>query len=210
MSAATSGNVMSDSSAHSKSCPQCGAELPAEATEGLCPRCLMAEAMQPTAPKTSSGPWQPPSAAELQALMPGYTIEKLLGKGGMGAVYKGVQVNLDRPVAIKIISNVLDEADASYGERFKNEARAMAKLNHPGIVAVHDYGETANGILYIVMEYVEGTDVARMISQQGRLHTEHAMAITAHVCDALAYAHERGIIHRDIKPANIMVSNVVW
>jgi serine/threonine protein kinase/formylglycine-generating enzyme required for sulfatase activity len=198
---------MSDSSALSKSCPQCGAALPAEATEGLCPRCLMAEAMQPTAPKTSSGSWQPPSPEELQALIPGYTIEKLLGKGGMGAVYKGVQVNLDRPVAIKIISNVLDEADASYGERFKNEARAMAKLNHPGIVAVHDYGETANGILYIVMEYIEGTDVARMIAQQKRLHTEHAMAITAHVCDALAYAHERGIIHRDIKPANIMVSN---
>lgn len=137
--------------------------------------------------------------------MPGYTIEKLLGKGGMGAVYQGIQTNLDRPVAIKIISNDLDEADASYGERFKNEAKAMAKLSHPGIVAVHDYGMTTNGILYIVMEFVEGTDVAKMISQQKRLHTDHAMAITAHVCDALAYAHERGIIHRDIKPANIMV-----
>ena len=207
MVADTSGNVMSDSSAHTKSCPKCGAELPAEAPEGLCTRCLMAEAMQPTAPKPATGAWKPPSPAELQALMQGYTVEKLLGKGGMGAVYKGVQENLDRPVAIKIISNVLDEADASYGERFKNEARAMAKLNHPGIVAVHDYGETANGILYIVMEYIEGTDVARMIAQQGRLHTDHAMAISAHVCDALAYAHERGIIHRDIKPANIMVSN---
>lgn len=206
MPAATAGNVMNDSSAHSKSCPKCGAELPVDATEGLCPRCLMAEAMQPTAPRPAGGAWQPPSPEELQALMPGYTIERLLGKGGMGAVYKGVQENLDRPVAIKIISNVLDETDASYGERFKNEARAMAKLNHPGIVAVHDYGETANGILYIVMEYIEGTDVARMIAQQGRLHTEHAMAISAHVCDALAYAHERGIIHRDIKPANIMVS----
>ncbi len=151
--------------------------------------------------------WEPPSPAELQALIPGYTIEKLLGKGGMGAVYKGVQISLDRPVAIKIISNDLDQADASFGERFKNEARAMAKLSHPGIVAVHDYGQTSNGILYIVMEYIEGTDVSRMIAQQKRLHSEHAMAITAHVCDALAYAHERGIIHRDIKPANIMVSH---
>jgi serine/threonine protein kinase len=79
------------------------------------------------------------------------------------------------------------------------------KLNHPGIVAVHDFGQTGGGLLYIVMEYVEGTDVSRMIAKEGRLHTEHAMAITAHVCDALAYAHDRGIIHRDIKPANIMV-----
>ena len=213
MPATTLGNAMSDSSALSKSCPQCSGELPAQATEGLCPRCLMTEALQSTGPKSSSvtkastGPWQPPAAEELQKLLPQYEITMLLGRGGMGAVYRGRQISLDRPVAIKIISNVLDEADASYGERFKNEARAMAKLNHPGIVAVHDYGETSNGILYIVMEYIEGTDVARMIAKQKRLHTEHAMAITAHVCDALAYAHERGIIHRDIKPANIMVSN---
>ncbi|HBJ86028.1 MAG TPA: hypothetical protein DDZ88_19610 [Verrucomicrobiales bacterium] len=72
-------------------------------------------------------------------------------------------------------------------------------------MAVHDFGEAKGGLLYIVMEYVEGTDVARMIAKEGRLHTDHAMAITAHVCDALQYAHERGIIHRDIKPANIMV-----
>ena len=89
-------------------------------------------------------------------------------------------------------------------ERFKIEARAMAELSHPGIVAVFDFGETVDGLLYIVMENIEGTDVARMIAGQGRLHTEQAMAITAHVCDALAYAHDRGIIHRDIKPANIM------
>ncbi|MFN0080150.1 MAG: SUMF1/EgtB/PvdO family nonheme iron enzyme [Prosthecobacter sp.] len=196
---------MSDSSALPKSCPKCGAELPSEATEGLCPRCLMAEAMQPTGPKTPAGPWQPPSAEELQKLLPQYEITMLLGRGGMGAVYKGTQISLDRPVAIKILSNDLETADASFAERFKNEARAMAKLSHPGIVAVHDFGETPDHLLYIVMEFIEGTDVSRMIAKQKRLHTEHAMAITAHVCDALAYAHERGIIHRDIKPANIMV-----
>jgi len=155
--------------------------------------------------KPSSGPWVPPTAEELGKLLPEYDILKMLGRGGMGAVYMGRQKSLDRPVAIKILSNTLDEADASFAERFKNEARAMGKLNHPGIVAVHDFGQTAGGLLYIVMEYVEGTDVARMIVKEGRLHTEHAMAITAHVCDALAYAHDRGIIHRDIKPANIMV-----
>jgi len=162
----------------------------------------------PTDPKpaTSPGqPWQPPTAEELAKLLPQYEITRMLGRGGMGAVYQGTQKSLDRTVAIKILSSEMDEADASFAERFKNEARAMAKLSHPGIVAVHDSGETANGLLYIVMEFIEGTDVARMIAKRGRLHTEHAMAITAHVCDALAYAHERGIIHRDIKPANIMV-----
>jgi serine/threonine protein kinase/formylglycine-generating enzyme required for sulfatase activity len=152
-----------------------------------------------------SGPWVPPTAEELGKLLPEYDIVKMLGRGGMGAVYMGRQISLDRPVAIKILSNTLDEADASFAERFKNEARAMGKLNHPGIVAVHDFGQTSGGLLYIVMEYVEGTDVARMIAKEGRLHTDHAMAITAHVCDALGYAHDRGIIHRDIKPANIMV-----
>jgi serine/threonine protein kinase len=174
----------------------------------------------------SAGRWEPPSAQELSALLPQYEIESMLGRGGMGAVYKGTQIALDRPVAIKILSNQLEDADASFAERFKNEAKAMAKLSHPGIVGVYDFGEAEVGrfvleapsgerraedsppypkLLYIVMEFVEGTDVAKMLSQQKRLHTEHAMAITAHVCDALAYAHERGIIHRDIKPANIMV-----
>ncbi len=152
-----------------------------------------------------SGPWQPPTAEELAKLLPQYEITRMLGRGGMGAVYQGTQKSLDRTVAIKILSNDLETADASFAERFKNEARAMARLSHPGIVAVFDSGETANGLLYIVMEFIEGTDVARMLAQNKRLHTEHAMAITAHVCDALAYAHERGIIHRDIKPANIMV-----
>ncbi|MDZ4403462.1 protein kinase [Prosthecobacter sp.] len=149
--------------------------------------------------------WQPPSVEELQVLLPQYEITKLLGRGGMGAVYQGRQLNLDRAVAIKILPPGLDEVDDSYAERFKNEARAMARLNHPGIVAVHDSGEAADGTLYIVMEYVEGTDVSRMVARQGRLPAEHALAITAHVCDALQYAHERGIIHRDIKPANIML-----
>lgn len=124
----------------------------------------------------------------------------------MGAVYKGRQISLDREVAIKILSAALAGDDMGFAERFKNEARAMAKLKHPGIVDVYESGETSDGLLYIVMEFIEGTDVARMIAKNGRLHSEHAMAITAHVCDALAYAHQRGIIHRDIKPANIMVS----
>ena len=194
---------MSDSPGAAKSCPKCGSSLPSDAAEGLCPRCLMGEAMQPTGPKQA---WEPPTAAELAELLPEYDVHKLLGRGGMGAVYKGTQKSLDRPVAIKILSATLDESDQGFADRFKNEARALAKLKHPSIVGVYDFGTAADGLLYIVMEYIDGTDVSRMIAKEGRLHTDHAMAITAHVCDALIYAHERGIIHRDIKPANIMVA----
>ncbi len=149
--------------------------------------------------------WEPPTPEELQEMLPQYEITFLIGRGGMGAVYRGMQVTLDRAVAIKILPPGLDETDATFSERFRNEAVAMAKLNHPGLVSVYDFGSTSNGMLYIVMEFVDGTDVAQMMAAQGRLPAEHAMAITAHVCDALKYAHERGIVHRDIKPANIMV-----
>jgi serine/threonine protein kinase len=143
----------------------------------------------------------------MQALLPQYYFESLVGRGGMGAVYRAVQISLDRPVAIKVLpGDLMDDADVNFTERFKNEARTMAKMNHPGIVNVFDFGEAAGGLLYIVMEFVDGTDVAKMISTQGRLPAEHALAITAHVCDALTYAHRHGIIHRDIKPANIMVN----
>ncbi len=187
-----------------KSCAQCGAELHADGTNGLCPACLMAEAMKPSGPKKR---WEPPTAEELAPHFPQYEVLSILGRGGMGAVYLARQISLNRLVAIKILPADLGDSDMDFAERFKNEAQAMAQLSHPGIVAVFDFGETANGLLYIVMEYIDGTDVQQMVTQQGRLHSAHAMAVTAHVCDALAYAHSRGIIHRDIKPSNIMVSN---
>lgn len=162
-----------------------------------------------TTPRSSSAGsslgWEPPPPEKLQEMLPQYEITVLIGRGGMGAVYRGIQLTLDRPVAIKILPPGLDDTDATYSERFRNEALAMAKLNHPGIVAVYDFGSTSNGMLYIVMEFVDGTDVAQMMAKQKRLPSAHAMAITTHVCDALKYAHERGIVHRDIKPANIMV-----
>lgn len=151
--------------------------------------------------------WLPPSAEHLSRLLPQYEVECLLGRGGMGAVYRGRQKSLNRLVAIKILPPQMEDEDASYLERFKNEAQIMAKFIHPGIVAIHDFGETAEGQLYIVMEYVDGSDVSRMIATQGRLPPEHALAIAAHVCDALSYAHSHGVIHRDIKPANILINH---
>lgn len=200
---------MSDSSDSSKSCPKCGAILPSEATAGLCPNCLMNEALQPTQVSDASKPRHSAILAPeaLAPFLPQYEILRMLGRGGMGAVYLARQISLNRLVAIKVLPADMGESELGFAERFKNEAQAMAQLSHPGIVAVYDFGQTTNGLLYIVMEYIEGTDVQLMLASQGRLHSAHAMAITAHVCDALQYAHTRGIIHRDIKPSNIMVSN---
>lgn len=153
--------------------------------------------------------WQPPTTEHLQALLPQYEIIGLLGHGGMGAVYRARQINLDRPVAIKILppEAVADEGDdANFVERFKNEARTMARLNHPAIVHVYDYGETTEGQLYFVMEFVDGTDVSQMVTASGKLPPDHALAISAHVCDALQYAHSNGVVHRDIKPANVLIN----
>jgi serine/threonine protein kinase len=149
--------------------------------------------------------WEPPNPETLEAQLPGYQVDAFLARGGMGAVYRGLQISLARPVAIKILPPELRDSDPHYSARFKQEARAMAQLNHPSIVAVYDFGEMGDGTFYFIMEFIDGTDVGQRVAQQGRLASAHAMAITAHVCDALQYAHERGIVHRDIKPANIMV-----
>ncbi|MCE9519255.1 MAG: protein kinase [Verrucomicrobia bacterium] len=150
--------------------------------------------------------WTPPSPEHLQRMLPQYEVLAIVGHGGMGAVYQAKQISLDRLVAIKILPPEAADDEQQFIQRFKNEARTMAKMLHPAIVAVFDFGETSEGQLYFVMEYVDGTDVAQMIKDQGKLLPEHALAITAHVCDALRYAHEHGIIHRDIKPANILLN----
>lgn len=152
--------------------------------------------------------WRPPTPEELQGQLPQYEIVEVLGMGGMGAVYKGFQTSLERYVAIKIMPPSFTDDDLQYAQRFKQEAKTMARLSHPGIVGVHDCGQTPQGLLFIVMEFIEGTDVHRMIQAQGHLPAEQAMAIIMHVCDALSYAHSNGIIHRDVKPANIMVDNL--
>jgi serine/threonine protein kinase len=116
--------------------------------------------------------WTPPSPEHLQRLLPQYEIISILGRGGMGAVYKGRQISLDRLVAIKLLPReaLEDNEEANFTERFKNEARSMAKMNHPAIFSVYDFGETSEGQLYIVMEYVDATDVAKMITEQRSWH----------------------------------------
>jgi hypothetical protein len=150
--------------------------------------------------------WQPPSLEEMQTLLPQFQFLALVGRGGMGAVYQARQLSLNRTVAIKVLPAALvSESESDFAERFRLEAKTMAKLTHPGIVSVFDSGE-AGGLLYIVMEYVDGTDVARMIQSEGKLPPEQASALLAEVCDALHYAHQNGVIHRDLKPANLLVT----
>lgn len=158
-------------------------------------------------PKTTGGGWrwEPPSPRELQEMLPQYEVTILIGRGGMGAVYKGVQLSLERTVAIKLLPPAIEQQDAAFAERFKNEAKLMGRMNHPAIVSVYDFGRTTDGQLYFVMEFVDGTDVQRMIAREGKLPPEHALAITAHLCDALGYAHKQGIVHRDIKPSNVLI-----
>lgn len=168
----------------------------------------MSENDQPAPPpKTTGGSWrwEPPKPEELQLLLPQYEIHALVGRGGMGAVYKGTQLSLDRPVAIKLLPPAIEQQDSAFAERFKNEAKLMGRMNHPAIVSVYDFGRTTDGQLYFVMEYIDGTDVQRMIAREGRLPPEHALAVTAHLCDALGYAHKHGVVHRDIKPSNVLI-----
>jgi serine/threonine protein kinase len=159
------------------------------------------------AARRSSGgsAWQPPSPEDLQLSFGEYEIRDILGRGGMGAVYKAWHKRLERFVAIKILPSQIDDGGMNFAERFKREAAAMAKFSHPAIVAVHDAGETRDGLLYFTMELMEGTDVAQLVARQGRLPVAQALAIASRVCEALVYSHERGVIHRDIKPSNVMI-----
>jgi serine/threonine protein kinase len=172
--------------------------------EGMSAARLLARALDAPAPPQPMAHWQPPDIDTLNAQLDAYEVLSLIGRGGMGAVYRARQRSLDRLVAIKVLPQEAG-ADENFATRFQNEARLLARLQHPNIVAVHDSGATADGHLFLVMELVEGGDLAQMI-RAGRLSPLQSLDIVARVCDALQYAHQRGIIHRDIKPSNILLS----
>lgn len=143
-----------------------------------------------------------PDSSELNALFPGYQIEGLIATGGMGAVYCAVQKSLDRTVALKILPQEFSK-DAAFCEGFEAEAKAMARLNHPNLIGVYDFGEV-NGMLYIIMEYVPGKSIYHSAHGQAIDPTEVIRLVTG-ICNGLAHAHENGIIHRDIKPSNVLL-----
>ncbi|HCN29780.1 MAG TPA: serine/threonine protein kinase, partial [Verrucomicrobiales bacterium] len=191
---------MSESS--SKQCPQCGADVPVSA-EGLCPRCLMAQIVEPTQDGGPNNAALPPlTPEELAPHFPQLEILECLGRGGMGVVYKARQKSLNRLVALKLLAPERAD-DPQFAARFEKEAQALAALNHPHIVAVHDFGQ-AGGFYYLLMEFVDGVNL-RQLLQTKKLTPKEALSIVPPVCDALQCAHDHGIVHRDIKPENLLI-----
>jgi serine/threonine protein kinase len=184
-------------------CATCGKPLEATAPQGLCPACLMQGAF-PTRTDTSTAAarFRPPTIEELAPKFPQLDLLGFIGQGGMGAVYRARQKELDRIVALKILPPDIGK-DAAFTERFMREARALAKLNHPGIVTIYDFGRT-DGLYFFLMEYVDGVSLRQLLANS-RISTREALAIVPQICDALQFAHDQGIVHRDIKPENILL-----
>jgi len=200
-------------------CPKCQAELPANAPKGLCPQCLLKAGMKNGGKDNKTGPSEnsemgsttplggfvPLKPDQLAEKFPQLEIIELLGHGGMGAVYKARQKQLDRFVALKILPPEVgqDSQDSAFAERFTREAKALANLNHPGIVTLYEFNQ-ADSQFYFLMEFVDGVNL-RQLLETGRLSPREALAIVPQICDALQYAHDQGIVHRDIKPENILL-----
>jgi len=187
-------------------CSVCGKPVAPNAPEGLCPECLLKAGLgtgvdigQDTGGKTSR--FTPPKIEELAAKFPQLEILEFTGQGGMGAVYKARQKQLDRVVALKILPP--RAGGPAFAERFAREARALAKLNHPHIVTLYEFGQS-DGLFYFLMEYVDGVNLRRLLSNS-RISPHEALAIVPQICEGLQFAHDSGIVHRDIKPENILL-----
>jgi uncharacterized protein (TIGR03435 family) len=193
-----------------KYCTGCHRPLSPTAPQGLCPECLIKAGLGTgvdIGPETQAGrpkiPFTPPQPRELAPHFPQLEILEFIGQGGMGAVYKARQKQLDRLVALKILPPQA-ASGPGFAERFTREARALAKLNHPHIVTLYEFGQT-DGLFYLLMELVDGINLQQLLNA-GRITPDEALAIVPQICDALQFAHQRGIVHRDIKPGNILLS----
>lgn len=163
------------------------------------------EALDPkTVSQAELDRYTPRTVEDLNERLPQYEFIELIAVGGMGAVYKARQPKLDRLVAIKLLPKMPDDK-YGFGERFEREAKAMAKLSHPHIVPIFDFGETEGGQAYFVMEFVEGADLHQLI-HGGQLTIAHFFGWIPQICSAIQYAHNQDVVHRDIKPANILIN----
>ncbi|MBI5388284.1 MAG: protein kinase [Verrucomicrobia bacterium] len=190
-------------------CTSCRKPLAPNAPQGLCPECLLKAGLgtgvdlgADTQGASERTPFVAPRLEDIAKLFPQLEIVELIGQGGMGAVYKARQKELDRVVALKILPPDIGGAPA-FAERFTREARALARLNHPGVVTLYEFGR-AGSLYFFLMEFVDGANLHQLI-ETSRLAPRQALAIVPQICDALQYAHDQGIVHRDIKPENILV-----
>lgn len=186
-------------------CPHCGKGV-SQQVLGMCPQCMLKAGLSGftddgSIPEPASR-FVPPTVEELGRYFPQLEILELIGRGGMGAVYKARQKQLDRIVALKILPPGIGDGPA-FANRFTREAKALAALAHPNIVTLYEFGQT-DGLFFFLMEYVDGMNLRQLLAG-GKLAPKEALAIVPHICDALQYAHDRGIVHRDIKPENILL-----
>jgi hypothetical protein len=176
-------------------CRECGATLPADAR--FCLQCGARVSAPPDAPA------DPLRETLERAVGFQYRIERLLGRGGMGAVYLAHELALDRDVAIKVLPPE-QAGTPQLRDRFRREARTAARLSHPNIVPLYTFGEV-DGLMYFVMGYVSGESLAARLHREGRIASETARTLLGDLADALDYAHRHGIVHRDLKPDNILI-----
>src|SRR6516164_9902172 len=202
-------------------CRKCGAKILSDAPEGLCGRCVLKAALGNFAdaavvgveggsasPKTMNAfgervPFdRSASAAELLGELGDYELLEVVGRGGQGVVFRARQKSLNRIVALKVIS-LGQWASTAHLKRFRLEAEAAARLEHPGIVAIHEVGER-DGSCYFSMKFVEGGQLDKVTKRQP-IPPRRAVELIAKVARTVHYAHEHGILHRDIKPGNILL-----
>jgi serine/threonine protein kinase/tetratricopeptide (TPR) repeat protein len=196
-------------------CPKCGAEIPADAPEGGCPGCLLESGLRLLSEDAVAGCGDPgqvdkPAHAvtrgEDVAKMPGemgdYELLEEVGRGGQGVVFRARQKSLNRIVALKVI-NLGQWASKAHVKRFRREAEAAARLDHPGIVPVHEVGER-DGSCYFSMKFVEGGQLGEVVKRQS-MSIRQIAELIAKIARTVHYAHEHGILHRDIKPGNILL-----
>ncbi len=190
----------------STTCTTCGGELLTSSGQTFCPACLLQQGMKSSTYSGGSKPaWKPPEMEQLAAAFPQLEIEQLLGIGGMGAVFRVRQKELDRVAALKVLPSEM-AVDAGFTERFLREARLLASLSHPHIVTVYEFGQR-NGIYFLLMEFVDGVTLRQALRAEPirKLDSKEALAIVGQLCDALQFAHDEGVVHRDIKPENILI-----
>src|SRR5580658_10917071 len=203
------GSELKDAMNTIRICPICTNPTPPDAPGGLCPVCLLKTGTEANAPakapcgEPASTLTISPEAFVRVRYFGDYELQDEIARGGMGVVWKARQISLNRTVALKMIlaGKLASEAEV---QRFRREAEAAANLQHPNIVAIHEVREQ-DGQHYYSMDYIEGRDLAAMVSENGPLPPERAADCVKTIAEAVHFAHQRGTLHRDLKPQNVLM-----